>query len=134
MKSSSTLKKALAWALVRSRALDLVGPRLNRGRAVLPVYHRVNDDGDPFFPSLPSRAFAEQLDYLAQNYRVRPLAEVVDWLRSGAEGPSRVAITIDDGYSDTVDVVLRLGQFDALSDRASHRLLGVARNDSHDNG
>jgi len=106
MSASSRLKKALAWALVRSRGLRLLTSRLGSGQAILLAYHRVNDDADPFFPSLPRRLFVEQLDYLAESYRVGPLDEVLDWLARGADGPARVAITIDDGYGDTVDVVV----------------------------
>jgi peptidoglycan/xylan/chitin deacetylase (PgdA/CDA1 family) len=70
------------------------------------LYHRVNDDGDPFFPSLPRAVFAAQLDYLVARYRVEPLEDVATWLAEGAEGPPRVALTIDDGYPDTLEVVL----------------------------
>jgi peptidoglycan/xylan/chitin deacetylase (PgdA/CDA1 family) len=68
------------------------------------VYHRINDQGDPFFPALPRRDFAAQLDHVASHYRVEPLEEVVSWLASGAAGPPRAALTIDDGHPDTLDV------------------------------
>jgi peptidoglycan/xylan/chitin deacetylase (PgdA/CDA1 family) len=98
-------KRGLAWTLLRSGALGL-GSRLARRRAVLLLYHRVNDSADPFFPALPLRVFTAQLDYLSSRYPVRPLEEVVGWLAAGAPGPPRLAITIDDGYPDTHDVVL----------------------------
>lgn len=106
MRLPGGLTRAAASVLLRSQALRLHGSLLERGRAILLLYHRINDDGDPFFPSLPRRAFAAQLDYVARNYRVEPLDQVVEWLAAGAPGRPRLAITIDDGYPDTVDVAL----------------------------
>jgi len=103
---SAGLKKAVAWGLLHSGALDL-GRRLReRRRAALLMYHRVNDERDPFFPALPVATFVQQVEYLARRYRVEPLSEVSAWLASGAPGPARIAITIDDGYPDTHDCVL----------------------------
>jgi peptidoglycan/xylan/chitin deacetylase (PgdA/CDA1 family) len=66
----------------------------------------VNDDGDPFFPALPLAHFGAQLDHLARTYRVEPLDAVLDWLAAGAPGPTRVALTFDDGYPDTLECAL----------------------------
>jgi peptidoglycan/xylan/chitin deacetylase (PgdA/CDA1 family) len=100
------LKRAVAFCLLRSGALAWHRARNERRRAIVLAYHRVNDERDPFFPSLPRRVFADQLDYLAAHYRVQPLEEVAAWLAEGAEGPPRAAITIDDGYPDTLEVAL----------------------------
>jgi peptidoglycan/xylan/chitin deacetylase (PgdA/CDA1 family) len=75
-----------------------------RGRGAILMYHRVNDANDPFFPALPSRVFEQQVDFVRRAYRVEPLEDVVRWLRAGAPGRPRVAVTIDDGYPDTFDV------------------------------
>jgi peptidoglycan/xylan/chitin deacetylase (PgdA/CDA1 family) len=106
MSSGGQLKQLGAWLLLHSQTLRVHNSLLERGRAILLLYHRVNDDQDAFFPSLPRRSFAAQLDYLAGRYRVEPLDDVVEWLAAGAKGPSRVAITIDDGYPDTLSVAL----------------------------
>lgn len=106
MTAPPPMKRAFAWGLLHSGALAFHRSRYEAGRAILLLYHRVNDDGDPFFPALPRRQFAEQLDYLAGRYTVEPLESVAAWLARGAPGPPRVAITIDDGYPDTHDVVL----------------------------
>ncbi len=103
---SAALKQAAAWALLHSGALAL-GRRLReRRRAALLMYHRVNDERDPFFSALPVADFVRQVEYLARRYRVEPLSGVSDWLASGAPGPARIALTIDDGYPDTHDCVL----------------------------
>ena len=100
------LKRAVAFCLLRSGALSWHRARRERRRAIVLVYHRVNDDRDPFFPALPRKVFGKQLDYLAAHYRVQPLEEVAAWLAAGAEGPPRASITIDDGYPDTLEVAL----------------------------
>ena len=106
MTPAIALKRVLASCLLRSGALSWHGRRHGRRQAILLVYHRVNDDGDPFFPALSRRAFAEQLDHLHANYRVDPLEDVAAWLASGADGRARASITIDDGYPDTLEVAL----------------------------
>jgi len=100
------LKRAVAFCLLRSGALSWHRARHEHRRAIVLGYHRVNDEGDPFFPALPRKVFGDQLDYLAAHYRVQPLEDVVAWLAAGAEGPPRASITIDDGYPDTLEVAL----------------------------
>jgi peptidoglycan/xylan/chitin deacetylase (PgdA/CDA1 family) len=70
------------------------------------MYHRVNDENDPFFPSLPVETFTRQLDYLVKHYPIDTLKGVVDWTLAGAKGRPRVALTFDDGYPDTYEHVL----------------------------
>lgn len=106
MTANKQLKQFVAWTLLRSQTLRLRGLLFERQRAILLLYHRVNDDGDPFFPALGRRLFSEQLDYVARRYRVEPLEQVMAWLDNGANGPPRLAITVDDGYPDTLEVVL----------------------------
>ncbi len=98
------LKRAVAWGLRRSGLLRLHASHRARQRALLLVYHRVNDEGDPFFPALSRRDFAAQLDHVASHYRVEPLEDVVSWLAAGASGSPRAALTIDDGHPDTLEV------------------------------
>lgn len=106
MTVESRLKEAVAFGLLQSGVMSLRRPHFEKNRAIILVYHRINDANDPFFPALPRKLFAAQLDYLAGRYLVQPYDEVVAWLAEGAIGPPRVAITIDDGYPDTLEVVL----------------------------
>jgi peptidoglycan/xylan/chitin deacetylase (PgdA/CDA1 family) len=101
---ASSLKRAAAWGLHRSRALALQSALNQRGLAIVLMYHRVNDDADPFFPAMPSAIFEAQIDFLCQSYRICSLEDAVEWLRAGASGPPRVVLTFDDGYPDTHDV------------------------------
>jgi peptidoglycan/xylan/chitin deacetylase (PgdA/CDA1 family) len=65
------------------------------------LYHRVNADGDPLFPAVPIKAFEAQMRYLARNFRVLSLADIVSGIQQGkAMEPLTIAITFDDGYQD----------------------------------
>jgi peptidoglycan/xylan/chitin deacetylase (PgdA/CDA1 family) len=108
MSASSSLKRGLAWGLMRSGLLSLYRAGFERRRGIVLTYHRVNDEGDPFLPALPARRFASQLEFLARHYRVVPLGDLLGWLETGADGPPRVALTIDDGYPDTLEVAFPL--------------------------
>jgi peptidoglycan/xylan/chitin deacetylase (PgdA/CDA1 family) len=107
----------LATALHRARLLGAAGRAVGRvarprGFQIL-TYHRVNDDGDPFFPSLPTAVFTEHMSYVAATHQVRPVEELALRAQAGTLPPSALAITFDDGYRDTLThaapVLVRLG-------------------------
>jgi peptidoglycan/xylan/chitin deacetylase (PgdA/CDA1 family) len=64
------------------------------------VYHRVNDEQDPFFPAVPIDVFAQQMDYLASQFYVCSLADAVACLRTHDLPDNTVVVTFDDGYRD----------------------------------
>jgi peptidoglycan/xylan/chitin deacetylase (PgdA/CDA1 family) len=64
------------------------------------IYHRVNDDRDPFFPALPVETFRRQMEYLAENFNFLSLAEAVARLQKRDVPDNGVVITFDDGYRD----------------------------------
>jgi len=59
-------------------------------------YHRVNDDGHPFFCGTPTRMFRAQMELVRRYFSVQPL----DALVAGDAPPNAIAITFDDGYRD----------------------------------
>jgi peptidoglycan/xylan/chitin deacetylase (PgdA/CDA1 family)/CelD/BcsL family acetyltransferase involved in cellulose biosynthesis len=65
-------------------------------------YHRVNDERDPFFPSLPIDVFERQMRHVARRHKVVSLGGLVDHLASGSP-ETVVAITFDDGYRDNYE-------------------------------
>jgi peptidoglycan/xylan/chitin deacetylase (PgdA/CDA1 family) len=77
--------------------------RLRRA-AAFPVlaYHRVNDENDPFFPSLPSSVFQQHMAYLTRSYRVVTIEELVERMQRGCVPRNAIAITFDDGYRDNL--------------------------------
>jgi len=67
------------------------------------LYHRVSSDVDPYLPGISSTVFDAQMAYLARNYKVLPLGEILRRMENGIEiEPYTVAITFDDGYRDNL--------------------------------
>jgi len=65
------------------------------------LYHRVNPDEDPFFPAVSVKVFEAQMRYLAREFRVLSLADIIDRMQQGkGVEPLTIAITFDDGYRD----------------------------------
>ncbi len=94
MKSSAKRVLGLA-ARAPTLARGLVG--LTRpNRFLVLCYHRVNDDGHPFFRGTPTRMFREQMELVQRYFSVQPLEALV---ANGAP-PNAIAITFDDGYRD----------------------------------
>ena len=100
------LKRGVAWSAHSSGLTGWRGTRCRGRVGIILMYHRVNDDHDPFFPSLDVSSFEAQLEHVGQAYRVEPLDGLLRWLRDGSPGPPRVALTIDDGCADTHSVIL----------------------------
>src|SRR4029453_5628865 len=85
------------------RLLELAA-KYGRGRpaAQILTYHRVNDDGDPFFPAGPTRIFAHHMAYIAETCRVLTVEDLVERMGRGELPRDAIAITFDDGYRDTL--------------------------------
>jgi peptidoglycan/xylan/chitin deacetylase (PgdA/CDA1 family) len=64
------------------------------------IYHRVNDDRDPFLPGLPTEVFRWQMEYLAKNFPVISLDELASGKLPKNGRNHCVAVTFDDGYRD----------------------------------
>lgn len=95
LRSSSVRIKTLAgWMIFRSRLYR----RLLRGRAVIVVFHRVNN-AYPNNPITCTRAeFERFIAFFAMFFDVVPLTELLDRLARGVELGSTLTITFDDGY------------------------------------
>ena len=117
-------RRVLLWAVVRLggiRVIRLIAnvfelkktangnlgfPSIKRRRstsAQILVYHRVNDENDPIFPGVPIRAFAKQMEYVAEHYTVCSLSETVERIRSDDVPAELLTITFDDGYRDNYE-------------------------------
>ena len=82
------------WVQVRDFILGMMG----RSRVVILYYHRV---GWADVLSKPTRAFRDDMQYLARRYECLTLRELVDRLNSGVPITRKIAVvTFDDGYGD----------------------------------
>jgi peptidoglycan/xylan/chitin deacetylase (PgdA/CDA1 family) len=75
-----------------------------RGTVVL-IYHRVGATSG-LDVDLPAPEFARQMEWLASDGRLRPLAPALETLRDPAADPNDVVVTFDDGTADFADVAL----------------------------
>ncbi|MGH7926453.1 MAG: polysaccharide deacetylase family protein, partial [Candidatus Binatia bacterium] len=64
------------------------------------AYHRINDEGDRFFPAISVKNFGQQMRVLAECFTVCPLAELIERIKRDDLPESAVAVTFDDGYCD----------------------------------
>src|SRR3989344_1100001 len=68
------------------------------------MYHSVEES--PWKYSVSPSLFERQMKYLAKNFSIIPLADVVSYAKGEKEFSGKsVAITIDDGYADTYTTV-----------------------------
>ena len=73
-----------------------------RPRVPILAFHRVNDDDDPFMPSLPTAVFAAHMAHIARHYRVLTVEELAERLQEGRVPRNALALTFDDGYRDNL--------------------------------
>ena len=113
--------KTLAFLLFYAGALKFINRIVNRfqrnendqGKLVVPfiknrhcgniqilVYHRVNDENDPFFSGIPIDAFKRQMEYLASSFNIISLEEAVKRLTKRDVPDNTIVVTFDDGYRD----------------------------------
>jgi peptidoglycan/xylan/chitin deacetylase (PgdA/CDA1 family) len=94
------LKAALGQLVYRSGMYKLAW----RHRAVIVLFHRV-DDRYPENPITCSRAqFAAFCDFFARYFKVVTLGELLERLERRADISRRLVITFDDGYRDNYEV------------------------------
>jgi peptidoglycan/xylan/chitin deacetylase (PgdA/CDA1 family) len=77
---------------------------LLRERAVIAVFHRIDDDlkGNPI--TVTRGEFGTYLDFFSRYFHVVPLRELVDRLTLGRPLGNLLAITFDDGYRDNHEI------------------------------
>lgn len=80
-------------------AFPYLRPRAARNAQIL-IYHRVNDDRDPYFGGIPTLDFERQMAYVSSRFHVLPLSDLVAGLRGGTLPDNAIAVTLDDGYRD----------------------------------
>lgn len=91
-----------ASAAFHTGAMNLFQAEIGAGSLFgILLYHRVNPDEEPLFPSTAVRVFDAQMHYLARTFRVLPLIEIIERIQQGKRlEPLTIAVTFDDGYRD----------------------------------
>jgi peptidoglycan/xylan/chitin deacetylase (PgdA/CDA1 family) len=91
------------YEIKRSRSsqpqLPFLKNRRNRAMQIL-VYHRVNDERDPFFPAIRLADFRKQMELIAEEYHPYSLEDAIESLETDAIPDNAVVVTFDDGYRD----------------------------------
>lgn len=108
MSVARTLAKELAYGLAHAIGLPRHAGRHRGAGLLILTYHSIGPQAEhPYLNRLPPELFAAQMRYLKANYEV---VSVTDGLASLAAVHNRegftnpmVAITVDDGYSDSFD-------------------------------
>ena len=99
---SSILSFADGWCIQRKanpmKAFPFVERRKHPNYQIL-LYHRVNDDRDPFFGGVPVKVFERQMEMLTNYFNVLPLEELMERVTKADVPPNAIAITFD-GYYD----------------------------------
>ena len=70
----------------------------SRHTPIILMYHRIVSE--PLLPGITPEIFEQQLRYLKKFYRVVPMAQLAEEIRSQSVQPYSVAITFDDGHYD----------------------------------
>jgi peptidoglycan/xylan/chitin deacetylase (PgdA/CDA1 family) len=97
--------------LVGVRATKELGRKIHpvgsTRRALVLLYHRVDDQPDVHDLAIPAALLEQQLEWLATQCRVLPLEQLLTDAQDGLPDCA-VAITFDDGYLDTLEVAAPL--------------------------
>ncbi|NOY78563.1 MAG: polysaccharide deacetylase family protein [Calditrichaeota bacterium] len=100
------LKSVTAEVLLGTPSVESILKKrlLKNGQSIVLNYHRLCKNEDPFFPALPVDIFQKQVEWLAENFQVLPVSELVERSRKGHPLDGTVAITFDDGYRDNYEL------------------------------
>jgi peptidoglycan/xylan/chitin deacetylase (PgdA/CDA1 family) len=83
----------------------MISPGGERGRLTIVMYHRVMDQLDPLSPYTPTaEIFDRHMETLANGFKVLPLSEGIERLRSSSLPRRAACVTFDDGYRDNYTV------------------------------
>ena len=93
---------------MRSSATQAIKRFLARRNAVVLTYHCVQRPELPFpvWHHMEERAFEEQIAWIARSFHCVKASQLVADLDRGRLVPNTVAITLDDGFANTLHVVL----------------------------
>ncbi len=97
--ASRRLASQYSWQPSAGRVLSRLQRRTQPVCTIF-VYHRVNDDRDPFFYAMTVSRFRAEMEYLAKNFHLVSLDQLACGQLPTNGNRYCVAVTFDDGYRD----------------------------------
>lgn len=107
MRGTRNRVKRLAASALCGLQVDRVLRHVNRDKLLAVMYHGVSRNQQEQLPwtQIPEGVFAQQVEFLAENYNLLHLSDVVDYLQTGRDLPQCSAlITFDDGLRNNLTV------------------------------
>lgn len=92
------MAKQLLFEIAEALGLLWFARFYNRHEPLILMYHRIVKE--PLLPGIAPEVFEQQLKYLRQHFRVVPMAQLAEEIRTNTVKPYSVAITFDDGHGD----------------------------------
>ena len=98
--------KRTAKSAAEGLGLYRLARQVNRQRAAILMYHGVTrEEQSPDWAQVPLAAFEQQMGYLKEHYNVVPLRQLLGMLASGTVAPYTAAVTFDEGYRSTYELI-----------------------------
>lgn len=125
------------FCLFLARVSSFLG--VSTHRPVVLLYHSVGNNDSKY--TVSERDFIKQMNFLKKNKKVVSLSELVEAVEKKEKTKNLVAVTIDDGYFDSVDFVARYNKelgfppitvFLTTNLEQSDKLGGIKRPDKDD--
>lgn len=94
------------------QAVGLLAPQWTRARLSILIYHRIPLHKDPLLSmgSPDAAAFDWHMALVRRYFNVLPLSQAISRLREDTLPPRALCVTFDDGYADSIHVILPILQ------------------------
>lgn len=96
--------KKIVFLFIYYSGLWCLSRYLNRHRAIILMYHGVINKDLGIWTQVPQNRFDAQMSYIAKNYHVLPLHELIEGLKENKLPSRAVAVTFDDGYENNASL------------------------------
>lgn len=90
--------KQLLFEIAEALGLLWLARFYNRYEPMILMYHRIVKE--PLLPGIAPEVFEQELKYLKRHFRVVPMAQLAEEIRTNTVKTYSVAITFDDGHGD----------------------------------
>lgn len=92
------MAKQLLFKIAETLGVLWLARFYKRNQPIVLMYHRIVDQ--PLLPGIAPEIFEQQLQYLKKHFRVVPMVQLAEEIRTNTVKAYSVAITFDDGHGD----------------------------------